>query len=158
PAAKPDPAAVRKLIDDLKSDDFETRDKAARELAKLEEVPDALREATKSSDAEGRRLAESAVEAIKARAEQKACKPMVADLQKVEVDRFVQRMVTDKDFAGDKQWEVVQKLTKAVTAKANEQGGKKFTVPDPDMKSLPMQRGAAPNEIAYRGQRILLND
>jgi hypothetical protein len=158
PAARPDPAVVRKLIDDLKSDDFETRDKAAKELAKLEEVPDALREATKSTDAEVRRLAVSAVEAIKARAEEKAFKAMVADLQKVEVDRFVSKMVKDADFAGDKQWEVVQKLTKAVTAKANEQGGKKFKVPDPDMKSLPMQRGATPNESAYRGQRILLND
>src|SRR5262245_38600801 len=155
PAAKPDPAVVRKLIDDLKSDDFETRDRATKELSKLEEVPDALREATKSNDAEVRRLAESAIETIKARAEDKAFKALVADLQKVEVDRFVRRMVTDEDFIGDKQWDVAQKLTKAATAKANELGGKKFKVPDPDMKSLPLQRGAAPNEIAYRGQRLL---
>jgi hypothetical protein len=158
PAAKPDPAVVRMLIDDLKSDDFETRDRATKELSKLEEVPDALREATKSNDAEVRRLAESAIETIKSRAEERAFKALVADLQNVEVDAFVRRMVTDKDFAGDKQWDVVQKVTKAVTAKSNELGGKKFKVPDPDMKSLPLQRGAVANEIVYGKQRLLLND
>jgi hypothetical protein len=158
PAAKPDPAVVRKLIDDLKSDDFETRDKATKELSKLEEVPDALREATKSDDPEVRRLAEFVVEAIKARAEERAFEAMVADLQKVEVDRFVRRMVTNKDFAGDKQWEVVQKLTRAVTEKANDLGGKKFKVPDPDMKSLPLRRVPASDEITFEAERILLND
>ncbi len=38
PAAKPDPAAVRKLVEQLKSDDFETREKATQELSKLEEI------------------------------------------------------------------------------------------------------------------------
>jgi hypothetical protein len=158
PAAKPDPAAVRKLIDDLKSDDFETRDKATKELSKLEEVPAALREATKSNDAEVRRLAEAAIETITARAEEKAFQALVADLQKVEVDRFVRRMVTDADFAGDKQWDVVQALTKVVTAKADELGGKKFKVPELDMKALPLQRGLARNEFAVSGKRLLLNN
>src|SRR5262249_13544398 len=67
-------------------------------------------------------------------------------------------MVTDADFSGDKQWEVVQKLTKAVSAKANELGGKKFKVPDPDMKSLPQQRGLGPNEYVVSGKRLLLDN
>jgi hypothetical protein len=157
PAVKPDPAAVRQLVEQLKSDDYQTREKATRELSKLEEVPDELRTATKSDDLEQRRRAESAVGAITARAEDKAFKAMVADLQKVEVDRFVSRMVTDADFAGDKQWEVVQTLTKALTKRANELSDKKFPVPDMDMKSLPQQTNAA-GKIAHKGKRILLSD
>jgi len=156
PVVKPDPAAVRKLIEQLKSDDFETREKATRELSKIQEVPDELRQTTKSDDIEVRQRAQSAVEAITARNEEKAFKAMVADLSKVELDRFVRRMVADANFSGDKQWEMVQKVTKAVTAKANELGGRKFAVPDLDMKAMPQQAGAP--QIAARGKRILLND
>src|SRR5438105_925937 len=79
PAVTPDAAAVRKLIDRLGSDDFETRDRAAKELEKLDEVPDALKQATKSNDAEVRRLARGAIDAITDRVEDRAFKEMMAD-------------------------------------------------------------------------------
>jgi hypothetical protein len=157
PAAKADPAAVRQLVEQLKSDDYQTREKATRELSKLEQVPDELRAATKSDDLEQRRRALSAADAITARAEDKAFKEMVADLQKVELDRFVSRMVKDADFAGDKQWEVVETLTKALTKRANELSDKKYPIPDLKIKALPQQNNDA-GMIAHQGKRILLSD
>jgi len=75
PAVKKlDPAAVRKLVEQLASDDFATRERATQELSKLEEAPDALREATKSNDPEVCRRAQMAVDLIAARAEDKAFK------------------------------------------------------------------------------------
>ncbi len=77
PALKLDPAAVRKLVEQLASDDFATRERATQELSKLEEAPEALREATKSNDLEVRRRAQTAVDVITARAEDKAFKALV---------------------------------------------------------------------------------
>jgi hypothetical protein len=158
PSAKPDRATVAKLIELLSSDDFATREKATQELSKLDQVPDLLRGAEKSADAEVRVRAQSAVQAITSRAEEKAFKAMVADLQKVEVDRLVRRMVTGSELPGEKDWEVVQKLTKAVTARANELGGRQYKVADPDMKKLTQQRGIAAGEYAIDRKRLLLSD
>ena len=58
PVPKPDPVRVAALIRDLDSDDFETREKATRELALFGDVAaPALREAAKSSSPETRRRA-----------------------------------------------------------------------------------------------------
>jgi hypothetical protein len=43
---------------------------------------------------------------------------MVADLHKIELDRFVRRMITDEKFAGDNKWKVIEALAKAVTRKS----------------------------------------
>jgi outer membrane protein assembly factor BamB len=77
PAAKPDPVAVRRLVEQLGSDDFATREKALRELSQLEEIPEALRAATKSNDPEVCRRAQTAIDVIMARAEDKAFKALV---------------------------------------------------------------------------------
>jgi hypothetical protein len=157
PPAKLDTAAVRKLVEQLASEDFDTREKATQELSRLEQVPDELRAATKSADAEVRRRAREAVKAITARADAKEVEAMVADVQQTGLDRFVRRMVTEADFAGDKQWEVVQKLTRLVVARANELGDREFAIPELDMKSLPQQAGTGGN-LGIRGKRVLLSD
>jgi outer membrane protein assembly factor BamB len=77
PAANLDPVAVRKLVEQLASDDFATRQRATQELSELEEAPEALLEATKSNDPEVRRRAQSAVDVITARAEDRAFKALV---------------------------------------------------------------------------------
>jgi hypothetical protein len=154
PAAKPELPIVRKLVEQLKSGDFKTREKAVRELSKLEEVPDALRDATKSDDLEARRRAQAVVDIIKARLDEKAFQTMIADLHKVEVDHFIRRMVTDEKFNGDKEWKVLEILAKAVTKKANELGGRKFEVPDFDFTSLP---AAERTKRPFGGGRILFD-
>src|SRR4051812_10314160 len=77
PAVKLDPVAVRKLVEQLGSTDFATRERATQELSKLEEAPEPLREATRSEDAEVRRRSQTAVDVITARAENKAFKALV---------------------------------------------------------------------------------
>jgi outer membrane protein assembly factor BamB len=74
PTVKLDSAAIGKLVEQLASDDFVTRERATEELSKLDEAPDALREATKSNDPEVRRRAQIVIETIAARAEDKAFK------------------------------------------------------------------------------------
>jgi hypothetical protein len=157
PALKLDATAVRKLVEQLGGSDFKTREKAAQELSKLEEVPDALREAITSGDLETKRRAEAVVTVITARAEEKAFQAMVADLHKIEVDRFVRRMITDEKFARDNEWKVIEKLAKTVTKRANDQGGRKYPVPDFDMKSLPLANLAV-ERVGFNGKRILLDN
>jgi hypothetical protein len=76
-AVKLDPVEVRKLVEQLASKNFAAREKATQELSKLEEAPEALRQATKSSDLEVRRRAQTAIDVIAARAENKAFKALV---------------------------------------------------------------------------------
>jgi hypothetical protein len=111
-AAKPDAAAVAKWIAQLKSSDFKVRSQAANDLSKLDEVPAALREAIDSGDLETKRRAEAIVASITARLEEKAFRAMLADMHKVEVDRFVRRMVTQENFRGDKEWKVIEAIAK----------------------------------------------
>jgi outer membrane protein assembly factor BamB len=77
PAVKLDAAAVRKLVEQLASGDFATRERSTQELSKLEEAPEALLNAAKSNDPEVRRRAQLAVDVITARAENKALKALV---------------------------------------------------------------------------------
>ena len=139
PTAKMDAATIRQLMEDLKSGDFKKREKATRELSRLPEVPDALRQAIKSADLETRRRAQTIVDSITTRLEEKEFQALVADLQKVEVDRFIHRMVTDKKFNGEKQWRVIETLARAVTKQANALSGRTFAVPDFDFKALLLQ-------------------
>lgn len=71
------PIAVRNLIKQLASKSFATREKATRELSKLDKVPAALREATKSNDPELRARAQIVVDAITRRAKAKVFKAFV---------------------------------------------------------------------------------
>jgi hypothetical protein len=157
PAAKADPAVIAKLIQQLGSVDFKTRDKASKELAKLDEVPDALREAAKSADPEIAYRAHMAIVIVTARVDEKAFQAMVRDLHKVELDRFVRRMVTQEKFAGDKQWQMIQAIAKAITKEANKSGQRKFAVPDFDVKTMKrlLFKAQTKNPVAVRDSVLL---
>jgi hypothetical protein len=154
-AAKLDPAVVRKLIADLDSPDFKTRDKATQELSHLPEVPDALRDAAKSENGEVRRRAQTALDRITLRLEETAYQALIADLHKIEIDRFVRRMVTDEKFARDAQWKVIETIAKAVTKRANELAGQKFPVPEIDTLSLPLA-DLTRERVSLSQKRVLL--
>jgi hypothetical protein len=104
PDTKLDPA-LRGLVEALGSTDFKTREKAMRDLAKLDEVPDALREAAQSKDAEMRRRAEALVKIIADRLGDKAFlagvnDSMVTDLHNPDMDRFIRYLMkSGKDGA-----------------------------------------------------------
>lgn len=154
--ARIDPAQVAELIRQLGSDDFSTRDRASRELAKLDQVPDALRTAIGSADPEVARRAEAAVSLITARNEERDLQAMVRNLDKVELDRFVRRMVSDERFAGDKQWDIVQMLARRAAARADELGGRKYGGPVFEARTLPFADLAV--ERVFRGKRVLVKD
>lgn len=157
PEVKADPAVIAKLIGQLGSADFETREKASRQLAQLDEVLDALRLAAKDSDPEVARRAQAAIAMITDRAEERALQAMLRDLHQVELDRFVRRMVMDKKFAGEKQWKIIQALAKAVTAEANKSAGHPFRVPDFAVNTMPhaLLSADSKNRVTGNGQVIL---
>jgi hypothetical protein len=159
PKAKLDAAELARLVKQLQSFDFKTREKAAQELTKLEDVPAILREVAKSSDVdlEARRRAQAIIDAITERLEEKAFQAMVADLSTIELDRFVRRMITDKKFAGANQWKVIEAVTKAVTKRANDLAGNKYPVPNFDVKSMPIAN-LADEGVGFAGKRFLLSD
>lgn len=156
-ALKTDPAVIAKLIGQLGSDDYRTREKASRQLAELDEVPDALRRAAQDSDREVARRAQAALTLITTRIEERAFQAMLRDLHKVELDRFVRRMVTDKDFAGEKQWKIIQAVAKAVTAQANKSAGRPFQVPDFAVNTMPhfLLTAGSENRLAGRSSVVL---
>lgn len=157
PAPKLDEAAIEKLVGQLKSTDFKTRQLAERELLKLEDIPAPLREAAKSADLETRRRAQAIVDVINGRLEEKAFQAMLKDMHKIEIDRFVRRMVTDEKFADDKAWGVIEKLSKVAIKKANELSGQKYPIPEFDMKAMPIANLAV-ERVGIGGRRMLLNN
>jgi hypothetical protein len=137
PKEKADPAAIARLIGQLGSDDFEAREKASRQLAALEEVPDALRRAAaRGTDLEVARRARAAIAGITDRAEEKAFQAVARGLHRVELNRLVRRMAT-KGGAGEKEWMFIQAVAKAVLAEANKSGGRPFDLPDLAAKARP---------------------
>lgn len=95
--AQPD-TSIGKVVAALGSPDFKSREKAMRDLAGLEEVPDVLWEATRSRDAETRKRAEAAVKIIADRLGEKAflasvSDTMVTDLRNAEMDRLIRHLV-----------------------------------------------------------------
>jgi hypothetical protein len=157
PAARIDPAALARLFRQLGSADFTEREQASEQLARLDEVPDALRQAAQSADAEVARRARIAIEVVTARVEDRAFQAMVRDLHQVELDRFVRRMVTEEKFAGDKQWRLIQAVARAVTAEANRLGQRPFEVPDWDVSTMRrlLFNGQTQNFISVGGSVVL---
>lgn len=154
---KTDPAVIAKLIEQLGSSSFRLRAKASQQLAALDEVPEALRRAVKNADPEIAKRAQIAVAIITARLEEKAFKAIVRRLHKVELDRFVRRMVTDKKFAGAKQWQFIQGVARAVTKEANRLTGRRFAVPDFDVKTMRrlLYNGETKNPRSVKGAVFL---
>lgn len=154
-AARPDAGVVRNLIEQLRSPDFKIREKATQDLLRLDEVPDALREAVKSEDPEVRRRAQSILDRITKRLEEKAFQAIAKELHKLELDRLVRQMATDERSAGDKRWEIIQAVAKAVTRRARELGGQQLPVPEIDVKSLPLA-DLAREGADLQNKRVLL--
>ena len=119
--------------------------KASQELAKLDEVPDALSPGRQDADQEVARRAMAAIVIITVRVDEREFQAMVRDLNKVELDRFVRRMVTDANFAGDRQWQIIQAIAAAVTREANKLAERQLNVPNFDVKT--MQRLLLNNEL-----------
>ena len=154
-ATKADPALIGKLIQQLRSDDFNIRAKASQHLAQLDDVPDALREAAKDLDAEVARRAQIAITLITARVEEREFQALVRELHKVELDRFVRRMVTDEKFAGDRQWQLIEAVAKAVIKETNKLSQRQFEIPDLKTMRRLLVSGEAKNPVLVRDSVLL---
>jgi hypothetical protein len=157
PAAQVDPAVLAKLIAQLRSDDFRTREKASQQLTKLDEVPEVLRHAAKDADLEVARRARSAITIIRNRAEEKAFQRVLRRLHQLELDRFVRRMVTDNKFASEQKWKIIQAVAKAVTTEANKIGRRRFKVSDFAIDTMPhlLFNGETRNRVSVGGTALL---
>src|SRR5947209_7664636 len=92
PKTPVDPKAIQKLVEQLGSDDFDTRENAVKGLLELDEAAlPALQAATKSTDAEIRQKAGELVVTITARIEDRAVQKVLADLNPVGLEKFIER-------------------------------------------------------------------
>ncbi len=159
PALKADPAVIAELIQQLGSVDFKMREKASQRLAELDEVPDALAQPPKAPMP---RLpaARMAITVVTARVDERAFQILLRELHKVELDRFVHRMVTDEKFAGASQWKIIQAIAKAVTNEARTLADRKYTAPEFDVQTLRQLRfkGATQNLTWVDRSVVLMPD
>lgn len=157
-ASSVDPAVVRKLLQDLASDDYATREKATESLARLTAVPSELVEAAKSSELEVRSRARRAIRAIESRAEEKSLAAMEADPKNVELDRLIRRMVTEPHFSGDRQWKLLHTIVAGVRESGRKLDGKPRAFFQFDIRSMPQTHGLRSEELWVEGKRVLLKN
>jgi hypothetical protein len=127
---------VAQLIAELGSSSFKTREAASRQLALLDEVPEALRKAVADGDLEVSRRARLAVAAISARAAEREFRALARELNKVELDRLVRLLATEEKLAGEPQWQFLRAVAKAVAHEADRLGERHFDVPAFDVPAM----------------------
>jgi hypothetical protein len=158
PKTPADPDAIRKLVDQLGSDDFDTRENAVRRLLEVDEAAlPALRQAAKGPDAELRRGAGELVATITARVEDRAVQKVLADINAVGLERFVERMAKDKDFATEERWNTVGAIVLALEKRASEVADRSFRITRLDLARMPTLR-ALPESTANTARFLLNND
>src|SRR5262249_55911901 len=138
---KPDaltPADVTKLIDQLDSKIFREREQASRKLSALDDVPDALDAATRSTSPEKARRATLIVEQILSRNQEKRLQRDLAKLNEMGIDVFLDRMVLTKDFATNQRWKNAADLAEAIAMNANKLGYAGCVVPKANWAGLPL--------------------
>jgi hypothetical protein len=137
PAAPPDKKHdIDRLIQQLGSDDFEVREEATRKLADRDDALPKLREAMKSGDREVQLRAERLAARIARRLENRRLPELVAGVNKVGLDRFIDQMATRKDFATSARWELAYQLARAAVMRASKVGGKEFSLPELDLSTM----------------------
>ncbi len=152
-----DPKVLRQLVDQPGSDDFDTRENASKRLLELEEAAlPALKDGAKSADAEVRQKAEEIATSITARVEERAIQKMLAEIDRGGLEKFIDRMAKDKDFATEEHWQLVRTIATAIEKRATEVADRPFRVVKLDLAKMPTLR--AMPETSANTARILLNN
>jgi hypothetical protein len=156
PKTPVDPKVLRQLVDQLGSDDFDTRENASKRLLELDEgaLP-ALKDGAKSTDAEVRQKAEELAATIAARVEERAIQKMFGELDRGGLEKFIDRMAKDKDFATEEHWLLVRTIATAIEKRATEVADRPFRVIKLDL--VKMQTLRAMPETSANTARIVLN-
>lgn len=160
PAQGPAPATDKKndidrLIQQLGSDDFEVREEATHKLAGHDDALAKLRQAAKTDDPEVRRRAEQLVELITKRLGDKAVQELLAEVNEEGVDRFIDRMATEKDYATAERWAVAYKLAGAAAARASKLSGRQCDAPTLDLSNMPTLTECP--RVACNGSKVCIN-
>jgi hypothetical protein len=158
PKPPADPKAIRKLVEQLGSDDFDTRDQAVKRLLELDETAlPALKEAANGNDAEVRRLAEELAATIAARVEERARQKALADVNALTLEKFIERMTKEKEYATDAQWQIVARLVGAIEKRASEVADRPVHLPKLDFAKMNELR-AMPATASNMARLLLDND
>jgi len=132
---------VRRLINELANEVFDTREQASARLLELGEAAlPALREARTSPDLEVRRRAEQLLVDIPRQVADRAVQRLFAEVNRDGLDRFIERMARDKGFATTERWQMVLRLGSVTAKKASDFGGR-WKGPNLDVARLSTEFG-----------------
>lgn len=141
PSSQPssdDKAAIRRLIDRLGSDDFRVREEATRKLKALgEKALPQVEKAVQSADAEVRRRAQRIAAHLREQKRQRVLREILAEASFRPIDRAIERMAMRAEFDKPENWERFIRLADAMTQRASQLGGKRWTLPDVDFRKFP---------------------
>jgi hypothetical protein len=127
PSAKQRRDEIRKLIEQLNAEAFKDRETAMRRLMERDDALAALKEAAKSDNAEVRRRAEKAIEAINKRLGKRAIQRAVAKLKKGQTDQFVEQVFAWREYMDEEGWKGALEHAQAIADKAGKlNGGHKY--------------------------------
>ncbi len=151
--------AIQKLVEQLGSDDFDTRETAGKRLLELDEAAlPALREAAKSAaDAELRRSAGELTATITARVEERAVQKMLVEINGPGLEKFIERLAKENDFATEERWQTVGALVLALEKRASEAADRPFRVTKLDLAKMTTLR-ELPATSANTARLVLNND
>lgn len=150
------PPEVARLIADLGSSSFQTRQAATKALRALgEKALPALREASRSTDLEVKRRARTICNEVEERIRERAIALMLKNVNQEGLDRLIALMATRQNFARDEHWEVLLKTIKAMTERSEELSSQKFHLPELDWKTCPLVH--QPGNVV-QNSRLLVSD
>jgi hypothetical protein len=148
---------IGRLIDQLGSKDFKTRDKATRRLKELDEALPALRQALKSpAGEETRRRVEGVIAVIEARLAEAFIREAVARVNEEGLDLFIDRMVLQKGYANEARWKAAIELARALVERARKAGAALPNSPNQDFLKLPVVTSLDARGL-IRASRVLVN-
>ncbi len=151
-----DPKAIQKFVEQLGSDDFDTRENAAKSLLDADEAAlPALKEAKKSTDADVRQKAGELAATITVRVEERAEQKILAEVNREGLEKFIERLAKEKDFATEERWQGIAHLAAAIEKRAGEVADRSFRVTKLDLAKMTTLR--AMPETDANTARLLLN-
>ncbi|MGH7169236.1 MAG: PDZ domain-containing protein [Gemmataceae bacterium] len=141
PSEKQRREEIRKLIEQLSAEQFKVREEATRRLMERDDALPALREAAKSKDAEVRRRAENAIEAISKRLGKRAIQRAIAKLKKGQTDQFVDTVAHSRGYMDEEGWKAALEHAQAIADKAGKLNGCKYaSLPKANLARLKIRR------------------
>jgi hypothetical protein len=151
-----DEKKIDSLIDDLKSDRFETREAAMRSLMDFDDEPPALRKAAKSADLEVRRRVAQILQSFARKRARRGLARVRVLAKEGRVDEMIDRLVLWKDSDKGKGWKALVELAARLAEGADRTYGKThFKQRIKPIKMDPAREAVVPKNLADYWQATL---